>query len=171
MNKFDRCNGVVVHFDGKQLVTSTRKKQEMLAVVVTGNDSTEQMLTCKFLQSGTGGAIAKHVYDSLKLWGLESFVKGMGYDTTNVNSGEKNGAGVLLEKYLGRKLLHLPCRHHMYELVLKTAYTVVFQTSTTSPDDKICNGFRVSWDTMDHTDFHGLDTEHFNPEELAELVP
>lgn len=167
--KFDKCNGAVVHFDGKQLV-SNRRKREMLAVVVTGNNSTEQLLSCSFIQNGTGRSVADQVFKSLKQWGLEHFVRGKSYDTTNVNSGEKNGAGVLLEKHLGRKLLDLPCRHHVYELVLMTAYKTVFKTSTTSPDDQVFKNFRDAWNGFNHENIARLETEDLDPKERSKLI-
>lgn len=158
----------MVHFDGKQLVSSSRRKQEMLAVVVTG-PNTEQILNCAFLRNGTAQAVAEQVLESLKAWDLTEFVRGKGYDTTNVNSGEKNGAGVILERFLGRKLLDLPCRHHVLELILMTAYNAVFKEKTTSPDDNMFKTFRETWDQMDHKKFSGLDAGILTKEELGSL--
>lgn len=169
MREFEKGNGAVVHFDGKQLV-SNRRKREMMAVVVTGNNATEQVLSCKFLRNGTGKAIAEHVFEELKQWGLDDFIRGKGYDTTNVNTGERNGAAIHLEKLLGRKLLDLPCRHHVYELVLMTAYKKIFQISTTSPDDKLFKSFRDSWSSLRLEDIAGLDDEDIQHEERANLL-
>ncbi|XP_055527476.1 uncharacterized protein LOC129720087 [Wyeomyia smithii] len=167
--KFEKRNGVLVHFDGKQLVSSNRQKREMLAVVVTGNNLTEQILNCQFLENGTGRSVAELDFECLKSWDLDTFVKGK-HDTTNVNSGEMNGACVILEQLLGRKLLDLPCRHHVYELVLMTAYLVIFEANTTSPDDEVFKSFRDARDSINQGNISGLDNEQLNQEERRELI-
>lgn len=144
----------VVHFDGKQLVCN-RKKTEKLAVVVTGN-SIEQIISCSFIQSGTGKTIAEEVFGSLQRWSLGDTICAKCYDTTSVNSGEKNGAAVILERLLGRKLLDFPCRHHVFELVLMTAYKTCFNQATRSPEDALFKQFRIKWDEFDKTKYTGF---------------
>ena len=146
---------MVVHFDSKQLLFN-RKKTEKLAVVVTGLDSVDQIISCEFIEHGTGKVVAEQVFKSLKRWNLDEVICGKCYDTTNVNSGEKNGAAVILERLLGRKLLDFPCRHHVYELILKTAYMTCFEQLTSSPDDALFKSFRNEWDTIDENDYAGF---------------
>lgn len=154
-NEFPKDKALVVHFDSKQLVFN-RKKTEKLAVVVTGLDSVDQIINSAFLESGTGQAVAEVVFESLQRWGLDGIISGKCYDTTNVNTGERNGAAVILERMLGRKLLDFPCRHHIYELVLMTAYKSCFNQATTSPDDILFKSFRNEWDRLDQLDYSGF---------------
>lgn len=74
----------------------------------------------------------------------------------NVNSGEKNGAAVILERMLGRKLLDFPCRHHIFELVLMTAYKMCFDQAMSSPDDALFKSFRSEWEKLDKSDYAGF---------------
>jgi len=43
----------------------------------------------------------------------------MSFDTTNSNSERKGGAVVLIEKELENKLLYVPCRHQIFDLIVK----------------------------------------------------
>lgn len=45
---------------------------------------------------------------------------------------------------MDRELLYLPCRHHIYELVLKSTFDVKMPGST-GPDVKIFKRFQQSW--------------------------
>lgn len=145
---------MVVHFDSKQLLFN-RKKTEKLAIVVTG-DSIEQIINCSFLDSGTGKSVAEEVFKSLLNWNLDGIISAKCYDTTHVNSGERNGAAVLLERMIGRKMLDFPCRHHVFELVLMTAYKTCFVQATTSPDETLFKLFRNDWDRLDKEDYSGF---------------
>lgn len=158
---FDKEKALVVHFDSKQLVFN-RKKKEKLAIVITGSDKMEQIISSTFLESGTGKAVADAVFNSLRCWGLHENISAKCYDTTNVNSGERNGAAVLLERMLGRKLLDFPCRHHIFELVLMTAYRTCFSQATQSPEDIIFKSFRDEWDRINKNDYSGFpEGKHF----------
>lgn len=144
----------MVHFDTKQLIFN-RKKSEKLAVVVTGS-AVEQIISCSFVQSGTGSTTAGEVVESLKRWNLEESISAKCYDTTSVNTGDRNGAAVLIERLLGRKLLDFPCRHHIFELVLMTAYQTCFDQVTSSPEDTVFKKFRNEWDKLDKNNYAGF---------------
>lgn len=71
--------------------------------------------------------------------------------------GIKGGVCTLLEKKFGRSLLHLACRHHIYELILKCVVQVYWPT-TNGPDMSVFKNFRERWDTIDKEKFEvGLD--------------
>lgn len=57
----------------------------------------------------------------------------MSFDTTSSNTGAKRGACTLLETKLGKQLLHLACRHHVFELVLEAVFSKCMGPST-GPD-------------------------------------
>lgn len=155
---FEKNDAVAVHFDSKLLLDKKRKR-EKLAVVVTGNGAPEQILSCEFIDHGTGRAVAERVVHCLKEWGLDEKIRAKSYDTTRVNSGEHNGASVIIDQLLGRKLLELPCRHHVFELVLMAGYKTSFQAKTSSPDDTLFKTFRDEWDNLDHGSFEHLEED------------
>lgn len=77
-------------------------------------------------------------------------------------SGEYNGTCVLLEKQLDKKLLHLACRHHIFELVLRNVVECVWPV-TKSPNVAIFERFRNKWHTMDKNMFvTGLEDKFVN---------
>ncbi|GBP71070.1 hypothetical protein EVAR_49408_1 [Eumeta japonica] len=89
---------------------------------------------------------------TLDEWGLSRYVKAMCFDTTAVNTGIHNGTCVEIEKALGRELIYLPCRHHIYELILKSAFEVYWPTSS-GPNVPIFGRFKKKWDEIDKTNY------------------
>ncbi len=140
--KFNPDVPLVVHWDGKILPELTGKTSvDRLPILVTGEGIT-QLLGVPKLSSGTGEATAAAVYNLLEHWNVTNKVKAMCFDTTASNSGQKNGACVLLEGKNKQNLLHLACRHHIYELVLESAFSVTIKYSA-SPDIQLFKRFQT----------------------------
>lgn len=128
--------------DTKQMSKGlSEKPEERLAITVTGNEN-EQLLGIPVIPSGSGKDIANGVYAALENWDILNQIKWIGYDTTASNSGVHNGAVSLLEKRLGRKLLHLPYRHHIMELILEAVFSTAFKEKSNGPDIAILKGSR-----------------------------
>jgi len=70
------------------------------------------------LLKGTGKLMAEAVYNLINNWNLSNHIQFMCFDTTDSYTGLKSGACVLLEKMLGRNLIKLACRHHIFEIVV-----------------------------------------------------
>ena len=66
------------------------------------------------------------------------------FDTTNTNSGWKKGMIVRLKRHCSVKLLHLYCRHHIYELIVNNACKVVLGNSE-SPETDVLKQLRDYW--------------------------
>ena len=47
---------------------------------------------------------------------------------------------------LGRPVLWLACRHHVYELIAKDPWVEVLGSNSTCPDEMICKRFTEWWD-------------------------
>lgn len=69
-------------------------------------------------------------------------------DTTASNSGRLKGAAIILEQLLGKDLLYLPCRHHIFELILQAAFEEKMPAST-RPKVALFQNFRKAWDSLD----------------------
>ncbi|KAF0744220.1 Uncharacterized protein FWK35_00019537, partial [Aphis craccivora] len=54
-------------------------------------------------------------------------------DTTASNTGRLKGACILLEQKLEREILYLPCRHHILEVVLRSAFEIKIDIAS-APD-------------------------------------
>ena len=72
--------------------------------------------------------------------------------TTATNTGAINGTCHLIEQQLNRKLLHLPCRHHVYELQVAKVWSTLMTTSSGS-DIPILKRFSTQWTSIDQTKY------------------
>lgn len=93
----------------------------------------------------------------------------MCFDTTVSNTGRTNGACTLLEAVIGRKLLWLACRHHMFEVLLSEAFGVCLGPST-GPEILFFKRFRVSWSELVHQPKPRLTPLLSASEELKEFI-
>lgn len=98
-----------------------RNKVERIAVLLSYNGTTK-FLGAPKLESSSGVNIAEAVYRRLVDWNIVEQVKAISYDTTAINTGVKAGAAVLLERKLQHNIIHLPCRHHIYEIILRHVF-------------------------------------------------
>jgi len=123
-DKFQESNlkAVVLHWDGKLLPNLVGKDIiDRLAIVISSGD-TEKILSIPVLQKVTANEQVEVIYKTLIKWNIQNSVKALSFDTTAVNSGRLGGTCVLLEKLQGKKLFCLPCRHHIYEIILRSFF-------------------------------------------------
>ncbi|XP_074101902.1 uncharacterized protein LOC141529299 [Cotesia typhae] len=133
----------VLHFDGKLLSDITGTEQV---------DRLPNILVPK-IESGTGQNQASAIIKTVKQWDINTDnIKALCSDTTASNTGIRNGACVLVEKALSRKLLYLPCRHHIFEIVLRSAFEVYWPASS-GPNVPIYQRFKKKWDEIDQSNF------------------
>lgn len=143
----------MVHWDGKILLDLFgRSKADRIAVLVSYNGSFK-FLGAPKIESGTGKNIAQVVFDVLVEWGISERVVACSFDTTSSNTGPNIGACVLLEELLGRKLIYLACRHHMFELVLKNVFEKKYG-ATSAPETPIFNRFADKWHEIKRDQFN-----------------
>ena len=88
-----------------------------------GNDS--RLLGTTSLDRGTGlqQAQAINLLDAREI--TESCMA-MCFDATAANNGKFNNPCVLLEALLGRSLLWIVCRHHIFEVLLLQVFKGIF---------------------------------------------
>lgn len=67
-------------------------------------------------------------------------------------TGIHRGTCVEIEKALGRELIYLPCRHHIYEIILRSAFEVYWPVSS-GPNVPIFGRFKKEWDKIDKTKY------------------
>ncbi|CAH0558591.1 unnamed protein product [Brassicogethes aeneus] len=119
--KYEDLNASVLHWDGNFFKTSTGETKERLPVVLICV-KIEKILAIPVLDDGTGQSQADAMFDVIVDWGISNCIKVLCCDTTPANLGPNKGAAVILEQLLEENLLYLPCRHHMFELVLKDVF-------------------------------------------------
>lgn len=93
----------------------------------------EQINGVLILQRLTGEEQAISVCGYSEEWGLFNIEQAMCCDISSFNTDRLNGACILIEQNLGKDLLFIPCRNHVYELVLKS----VFETKITQVTSSI----------------------------------
>lgn len=145
-------DAAVIHWDGKLIPDSmTGGRIERLPVLITCNGQ-EKILGVPALTDGCGSTQAEEIYNIICEWGLNQSVKALCCDTTASNLGWRNGAAVILERKLERDLLYLPCRHHIYELVLSCVHSTKMP-GTTGPNVPLFKKFQSEWSSIDSTKY------------------
>lgn len=138
----------VVHWDRKLLPSLYRKQLVDRLPVIISHNGTDQLLGVPELRSGTGENQATAVYQELENWGLIENVQALCCDTTASNTCR--GVCILLEQKLERDILYLPCRHHIFEVVMRSAFEIKFDIASAP----IFKRFQKSWPNIDVKNFH-----------------
>lgn len=165
---------LTVHWDGKLLPALNVRdtKEERLPIIVSFGDR-EQLIGVPKLQNSSGEEQANAVWTALTHWGLENNVQILCSDTTASNTGRLNGACIRLEQKLNREMLFFPCRHHIYELVLRSAFESKIYEASKSPDIPFFKDFRKKWKCINIDSIQsGKDhvKQHFNKTEINEML-
>ncbi|XP_074108503.1 uncharacterized protein LOC141533487 isoform X1 [Cotesia typhae] len=148
-------DAAVIHWDGKLIPDSmTCKRIERLPVLITCNGQ-EKILGIPALPDGCGSTQAEEIFNIICEWSLNHSVKALCCDTTASNLGWRNGAAVILERKLGKDLLYLPCRHHIYELVLSCVHSTKMP-GTTGPNVPLFKKFQSEWSSIDTTKYKSV---------------
>ena len=109
-------------------MTHIGKDVEHVAVILTGTDGQEVLLSIIGIEGpSTADNEAQKIIQVLNESNFnKENIGALVFDTTSLNTGHKNGIVVQLEKYLGRNLLQLECRHHVLELVVGASCSLVY---------------------------------------------
>ncbi|KAE8748796.1 hypothetical protein FOCC_FOCC004390 [Frankliniella occidentalis] len=143
-----------LHWDGKIMEDIASKvKVDRLPVLVVDIDEAakEHLLGAPKLERGNAEQEFQAITNLLSEWALKARVVAFGFDTTSTNSGRHSGVCARLEGDLGINALHLACRHHIFEIVLKAVYTASLGEDNT-PTISLCKTFKDRWDTFDLTE-------------------
>lgn len=79
------------------------------------------------------------VHDLLREWDLCDKIQALTCDTT--------------DHEIGWDLLYLPCRHHIYEIILRSVFDEKMSKST-DPNIPIFKRFQQAWPNVDKLNFH-----------------
>ncbi|XP_046640233.1 uncharacterized protein LOC124322409 [Daphnia pulicaria] len=72
----------------------------------------------------------------------------MVFDTTSSNTGKHAGSCISLESALGRSIMWLACRHHVYEIHVKHVSDHI-NGARNSPSDSLCVRFQKDFNSLD----------------------
>lgn len=163
-------HAAIIHWDGKLIPDSmTHERVERLPILISYNGQ-EKLLGVPALSDGCGSTQAEEIYNIICEWGLYESVKTICCDTTNSNLSWRKGAAVLLEHKLETELLYLPCRHHMYELVLSCVHSTKMP-GTTGPNVPLFKIFQSQWSSMDKTKYRSVMQTNRLRKNLQDKVP
>lgn len=147
-------NFAVIHWDSKMLPDLTQRTNiDRLPVIVSSSSNFEQLLGVPGLASSKGVEVSAAVFDMVEDWGLTTMVQAFCFDTTASNTGRINGSAVLLEQKLGREILWLPCRHHIFELVLAGVFNSSKACIMSGPDVPLFKRFKSAWESIDKSKY------------------
>src|SRR6218665_275094 len=144
---------LVLHWDGKIMENYTgpgRERVDRLPILVSGQNVVK-LLSVPKLHDSTAVTIANDISKTIDDWGLWDRIAGLCFDTTASNTGAKGGVCLRVEQKVGRKLLHLACRHHILELIL--AHVFSLHDVSKSPNIEIFTHFKEYWPQIDHTGY------------------
>lgn len=155
-------HGLVIHWNRKKMRDSTnpnrelrKQKIERLGIAVSGNGE-HKTLSMKKLDNGTGESTATAVFNVVKEYKATKHIIGMSTDTTGSNTGDKKGACVLFEKEMGRKILYLSCRHHIYEVLIGGVFEKLFGKSK-GPENNMFQQFQEHWPSINKQQVNIID--------------
>lgn len=155
----------IVQWDGKIMKVLkqdgvTHEDVNVVVMNVPGSGEKLKTIAIPSVRQGTGAVLAQITIEKAKEWtDLEDVFAGS-FDTTSANTGVKEGAMSHIEDLLGRKILWMPCRHHIAELHIKHAYQKLMGP-TNSPEDPLFNAFKEWFINQRQTDknFPPLDAQ------------
>lgn len=148
-------------------ITGEEKVDRLPVKITCGN--TDQLLGVP-ITDGTGHSTAICVNTQLQEWNIgPDLIEACCFDTTSVNTGCDNGAGVLLEKILGKELLFLCCRHHIYELVLRAVFEEKVAVSS-GKEEPLFNRFKKMWPSIKFKQYQFGIADSIVAEELKDII-
>ncbi|XP_046481517.1 uncharacterized protein [Neodiprion pinetum] len=147
--KFKTEDRYTVHWDGKILTDLTGSESVDRIAIILSTSNVNQLLGVPKIFDGTAENHAVAILNTLEDWKVTPYIKAMCFDTPAVNTGILNGTAALIERKLNRKLIWLPCRHHIFEIILKGVFEVFWPT-TSGPSVPIFGRFKNWWSKADH---------------------
>jgi hypothetical protein len=122
-------------------------KHDRLAILVSCGDK-DQLLGIPISRSGLAKDERDAVMNAVREWDLTECIVAMCFDTTSTNSGRVGGVCVLVEQALGKELLHLACRHHVFELVLGAAFEEALGHAKTPDIHPLFHKLKERWNDI-----------------------
>ena len=151
---FELPEVAIVHWDGKILKVKGGLSSERCCVYISGlylyekrlkQREMKQLLGVPESPNGTGTTQEEAVIKLLTEWNVSDRIGGLVFDTTASNTGQL--ACALIECALGRALLWIACRHHVYELHIKHV-TESVTGNTKEPGVKLFWRLQVQWQDL-----------------------
>ena len=85
-----------------------------------------------------------------------------------MNTGHKNGIVVQLERYFGRNLLQLECRHHILELVIGASCSLIYGP-TSGPKEDVFKKLIDKWGELDLNNYIIVEAPQYQRELKSQI--
>lgn len=156
---------VVIQFDGKTCMRLNQRHigSDERLIVLCHTQNGDIPLGFFILNSHSGFDCAMPVINAINNNNLRNRSVGLLCDTENVNTGRFFGACAEIERQLQTQMLHLMCRHHIFEVILKAVFYLLFGSST-GPRVDTFEVLKQYWDDIKNNGFA------YAPVELEELL-
>ncbi|XP_065649774.1 uncharacterized protein LOC136078272 [Hydra vulgaris] len=143
---------VQLHFDGKvchEYTDGKKSEKDRLAILINGNMETH-LLGIPAISSGTGENQKNAIRDILNCFDLTNSIQAVTFDTTRINTGNKNGAdSLLVNEVFQRPVLSIACRHHINELHITHFWKNYPSSATSGPDNMLFKILKSTWNDLD----------------------
>lgn len=145
---------IIVHFDGKSY---PRLKERHIGfeeriIVLCHTEKGDVPLGLFPVETHSGFHCGMAVTNAIEANNLKDQVVGLVSDTENVNTGRFTGACAQIERQLQKQLLHLMCRHHIFEVMLKDVFESIFGKSM-GPRNTTFDVLNENWDSIKQNRF------------------
>ena len=143
---------LLVHWDDKtdQTLDGT-SKEKRLSVSVSGKENKVlgvPSLGKKSLRNIYGKRVCEEVTKLLKDWNCVNNIYGMVFDTTSSNTGRLSGACVTFQKYIGKPIFWLACRHHVLEILIDKVFSCLKIERSKTPEIEVFKTFKNRWNEI-----------------------
>lgn len=151
---------VVIQFDGKTYKKLNKRHlgSEERIVVVCHSERGDIALGLFAVNSKAAVHCVVPILDAIQKYNLSHRVAGLVCDTEAVNTGQWGGVCALIEDALEIFLLHLLCRHHVLEVVLKEVFHEVFGVSR-APRIDTFDVLNENWEFIQQNNYSPIDQE------------
>lgn len=157
------------HHSMKQLSGKFIGKEDRLAILWHSN-SEDKLISIDKIVNKSGRSQLEAILQACENFEIDNIqIVAVSCDNENANTGNETGTCVLLEQALMKDLLRSMCRHHIYEIVLKTVYKKLFPSTTPSNlfhpilsemwSELKSNNFPFNGFDVDDEEILGLDVE------------
>lgn len=142
---FDPSEMCAIHWDGKAFHNRCGSKKYVC--VVLSNSQKAKLLTVNSVPNGSANTTFDIVQSAVEEWDVRDCITSMCFDTEPLNTGRLNGVCLQFEAFIQKEILHLACRHHIYEIKLSGAFksTIEPLSDSTSPDIQIFKRFAKTY--------------------------
>lgn len=146
---------IILQFDCKRFrrINERHLGNEDRIVIISHSEFDDVPLGVFPISSHSAENCANAIVNQLDKYNLRGRLIGLACDTEAVNTGRISGVCTSIESKLETDLLHLMCRHHIYEVVMKSVFENLFGRSTGPSAISIFKPLQENWDEIKRNGF------------------